>query len=105
MHRAGSLTWGSGLVLLAAVASVTSCSSAGDLSIVNNSDDAVIVDLGDERFEITADGGAVIHDYGCTAGDIAVHRASGEVVTVGGPICSDQQVIVDGDGVRLIAAD
>lgn len=93
---------GRALLLLVATLCLVSCSSAGDLSITNDSGEAVTVDLGDEQVEVTADGGVVLLDYGCTPGDIRVERPSGKTDDVTGPVCADQQINIDADGVRLV---
>ncbi len=74
------------------------CSEGGSLSISNESSHLVTVQLGDEETEIWSGGGAVLHDYGCSPGDVVVVSASGETATLDGPVCSDQQIVIDRAG-------
>lgn len=82
---------------------LAACSGTGDLSVVNNSGEIVTVDLGDEQSEVSPDGGVVFLGYGCTPGDVTIERASGPI-TVTGPICPDQEIVVDDDGAHLVPA-
>ena len=86
---------------------LAACSSAGDLSVRNESPTEVTVSLGDERAEVTAGGGVVFLEYGCTPGDVTVEFPSGTSVVVPGPVCPEQEIIVrDGSaGVRPLARD
>lgn len=86
-----------GLALVAFVATLTGCSSAGDLEIFNEGPDEVRVSTGDEEVEVSADGGAVLLDYGCTPGDVTVEFASGDTVVLSGPVCPEQHIVI-GDG-------
>lgn len=80
------------------------CSEAGDLSVVNESDSEVTILTGDEEATVSASGGVVFLDYGCTPGDVTVELSSGRQVILPGPVCPDQEIVVDRDGaVRLRA--
>lgn len=69
--------------------------------VVNNISSAVVVSIGDEVVEVTADGGAELLDYGCSPGDVTVEFATGEMVTVDGPVCPDERIVIADGGVRL----
>lgn len=90
-----------GVLTLALMAVLAACSGAGDLSVVNESDVDVTVSTGDEEFEVSATGGTVLLDYGCTPGDVTVEFPSGQVVAVAGPVCSDEQLVVHDGEVAL----
>ncbi|MBD8059091.1 hypothetical protein IC607_08930 [Cellulomonas sp. JH27-2] len=93
------------LLVLGGLAAITltlaACSSAGDLSIRNESrtDVTVVVDGG--RDEVTADGGLVLLGKGCTRGDVLVEFPSGTSVVVPGPVCPDQEIVIH-DGVAAL---
>lgn len=84
-----------GLVLL-----TTACSESGGLTISNESQDSVTVRLGDEEVVVPSMGGALLHDYGCSPGDVVVISASaaGDLTMLQGPVCSDQQIVIDRAG-------
>lgn len=84
--------------LLSPMLLAAACSSPGDLAISNDSPHVVTVLLGDEDVEVSADGGAVMLGYGCTAGDVVIMSASGQATTLTGPICSDLQIEIDRTG-------
>ena len=86
---------GLGLVLL-----TTACSESGGLTISNESPDSVTVQLGDEEVVVPSMGGALLHDYGCSPGDVVVISASaaGDSTKLQGPVCFDQQILVDRAG-------
>ena len=84
----------SGLAVGAIALTLAACGDAGDLSITNQSPTDVTVDLGDERAEVSADGGVVVLDYGCTPGDVTVTFPSGRSVVVPGPVCPDQEIVI-----------
>ena len=86
-----------GVVLAGVLAAVAACSDPGDLSIVNEGPDDVVVSVDDEESEVDAGGGVVILDNGCSDGDVTVTFPSGEVVVVPGPVCPDQEIVI-GDG-------
>ena len=87
-----------GVVVAAVVAAtLTACADAGDLSIVNDSPTDVIVRTGDEEDTVSAEGGVVLLDYGCTPGDVTVEFPSGRSVVVPGPVCPEQTIVI-GDG-------
>lgn len=73
-----------GLLILAVTATLTACSSLGDLTISNESSTDVTVSTGDEEITVSAGGGASILGSGCTTGDVSVEFASGEKVVVSG---------------------
>jgi len=83
-----------GLIAVALAATLTTCSRPGDLAIQNRSPADVTVLTGDEEFTVSGRGGAVMHRYGCTPGDVTVKFTSGQVVVVPGPVCPEQQIVV-----------
>lgn len=90
-----------GLALLTAA-----CGETGSLAISNESSHLVTVRLGDDETEADSGGGAVVMGYDCTPGDVVVVSTSGETVTLAGPVCSDQQIVIDRAGkVALAPAD
>lgn len=84
-----------------AVASLSACSSAGDLRIWNGGPDDVTVLTGDEVVEVSADGGVVLLNYGCTPGDVTVQFASGSSTVLSGPVCPDQRIVITDEGAEL----
>ena len=76
---------------------LTACNDNGDLSISNNGPTDVTVDTGDEETTVTAGGGAVLLDYGCTPGDVTIKFTADQEIVLTGPVCPDQQVVI-GDG-------
>ena len=91
----------SGLVILTMAATLTACSSAGDLTISNESPVDVTVSTGEEEVTVSAWGGASILGYGCTPGDVIVEFASGQKVVVAGPVCPEVQLVVLNGEVEL----
>ncbi|WP_421742660.1 hypothetical protein [Cellulomonas sp.] len=91
-----SRTWriGGGLVAVALTVSLTACSDAGDLSIRNEGSADVTVLTGDEEVTVSAGGGAVLLDYGCTPGDVTVELPSDEPVVLAGPVCPGQEIVI-----------
>lgn len=90
-----------GLIILAVAATLTACSSQGDLSISNESSTDVTVSTGDEEITVSAWGGASILGSGCTPGDVIVEFASGQKVVVSGPVCPEEQIVVLDSKVEL----
>ena len=86
-----------GLIAVAMTVSLTACTSRGDLSIENNGPTDVTVLIGDERTTVSAGGGTVFLDYGCSPGDVTVEFPGARTVVVSGPVCPDQRIVV-GDG-------
>jgi hypothetical protein len=80
-----------------AVAALAGCGSSGDLSVVNEGASDVTVSIGDEDVEVSASGGALLLDTGCADGDVTVTFPSGSVVTLDGPVCPDQEIVVHDD--------
>lgn len=90
-----------GLVLLA-----TACGESGQLEITNSSPHAVTVQLGDDDTEVSSSGGVIIHEYGCSPGDVVVVSASGQRSVLPGPVCSGKRIEVGSDGrVTVTAAE
>ena len=92
-------TWRVVGVVVAGVltATLTGCSDDGDLSIVNDSPTDVTVRTGDDEETVSAWGGVVFLEYGCTPGDVTVEFPSGRSVVVPGPVCPGQEIVI-GDG-------
>lgn len=82
-------------------ATLTACSSLGDLTISNESSADVTVKTGDEEITVSAWGGASILGSGCTPGDIIVEFASGQKVVVTGPVCPEERLVVLNSKVEL----
>ena len=82
------------LVGAALIGTLAACSGPGDLSISNDGPSDVTVLTGDEEVIVTAGGGVVLLDYGCTPGDVTVRFASGADVVLPGPVCPDQAIAV-----------
>jgi hypothetical protein len=81
---------------------LSACDGGGDLEVANDSGGDVVVRTGDEEAEVTADGGVVLLDYGCTPGDVTVVRASGAEEVVDGPVCPDEKIVIHADEVVLV---
>jgi hypothetical protein len=90
-----------GLITVALAATLTTCSGPGDLAIRNESPTDVTVLTGDEELTISGWGGATMHHYGCTPGDVTVEFTSGQSVVVSGPVCPEQQIVVYDGKVEL----
>ncbi|MFD4993292.1 hypothetical protein ACFWH7_20520 [Cellulosimicrobium cellulans] len=84
---------------------LSACDGGGDLEVANDSGGDVIVRTGDEEAEVTADGGVVFLDYGCTPGDVTVVRGSGAEEVVDGPVCPDEKIVIHADEVVLVPVD
>lgn len=89
------------LVGVAAAVTLSACADSGDLSIVNNGPDDVWVDTGDEEFTVAEDGGVVLLNYGCTPGDVTVRFSTGTEVEVPGPVCPEQEIVVEDETATL----
>ena len=92
---------GCGLVFLAVTATLTACSSPGDLNISDEGSSDVTDSTGDEKITVSAGGAAIILDSGCTPGDIIVEFASNQKVVVSGPVCPDDQLVILDSKVEL----
>lgn len=82
------------------------CSDAGDLEIINDGSEDVVVRLSDrgvDPVEVTAGGGVAVLDYGCTPGDVTVEFPSAAPVVLPGPVCPDQEIRI-GDGTARLAS-
>lgn len=88
-----------GLVLL-----TTACGESGQLEISNTGAHPVTVQLGDEEVDVESSGGVIVHDYGCTPGDVVVVSASGQRSVLPGPVCSGERIRVGGEGRVTVAA-
>ena len=96
-------TWlvAGGLVGAGLTMALSGCADAGDLTITNDSASEVVVRTGDQEITVSATGGAVILDYGCTPGDVTVEFASGQRTLLPGPVCPDQQIVIRDDTATL----
>ena len=81
---------------------LSACDGGGDLEVANDSGGDVVVRTGDEEAEVTAEGGVVFLDYGCTPGDVTVVRGSGAEEVVDGPVCPDEKIVIHADEVVLV---
>ncbi|MEW1960457.1 hypothetical protein [Kineococcus sp. NPDC059986] len=54
-----------------------------------------------ETSTVDADGGMVILYAGCTDGDVLVTFPAGKTVTLVGPVCPDQEVVIHDQEVDL----
>lgn len=102
----GSLTerrmWVTKCGLIIGVGAVLAgCGDSGDLAITNESAFDVTVQTGGDTVEVSAGGGVVILDSGCTDGDVTVEYPSGEEVLLAGPVCPEQEIVVRNDEVTL----
>ena len=77
------------------------CGGSGDLSFRNDGPDDVSVVSGEETFPVEAGDGDVILDAGCTDGDVLVTFPTGKTVTLAGPVCPDQEVVIHDHQVDL----
>lgn len=104
MRRRARLTLGH-LVAVTLVGTTATCSGTGDLSIQNESSTDVTVVIGEDRTDVTADGGVVLLDNGCTDGDVTVEYPEGRSLVVPGPVCPEDQVVIRDDAVDIEPAD
>ncbi|WP_084105513.1 hypothetical protein [Demequina sp. NBRC 110056] len=94
------------IAALAVPAALAGCSSAGVLSITNDSGLAVDVSTGDERLPIDPYGGVALFDYGCTPGDVTLTFSDDTVVSVPGPVCPPDEIrIASASHVTVVTAD
>lgn len=89
------------LALLGLTATLSACSSPGDLAFLNDGDRDVTVSTGDQDVTVSPDGGAVLLGHGCTPGDVTVVLGSGRTIVLPGPVCPDQEVVIGDDDARL----
>ncbi|WP_426309179.1 hypothetical protein [Cellulosimicrobium sp. E-16] len=94
--------WVVAVAVVCVGAVLSACDGGGDLEVANDSGGDVIVRTGDEEAEVTADGGVVLLDYGCTPAAVTVVRVSGAEEVVDGPVCPDQRIVVRDDEVVLV---
>jgi hypothetical protein len=90
-----------GLVGAGLAMALPGCADAGDLSITNDGASEVVVLTGDQEVTVSATGGVVILDYGCTPGDVTVEFSSGKRTLLPGPVCPDQQIVIRDDAATL----
>jgi len=82
---------------VAVAVALTGCSHHGELEITNNSDVAAKVLFDGTVVNVTAWGGVVIYDFDCTTGNVVVEPESAKPISVPGPMCpGDTMVIHDG---------
>jgi hypothetical protein len=96
--RGSLLGVAAGAVLVVVLAG---CGGGGDLSFRNDGPDDVSVVSDGQTSIVDADGGMVILDAGCTDGDVLVTFSSGRTVTLAGPVCPDQEVVIHDQEVDL----
>ncbi|PFG37823.1 hypothetical protein ATL41_2603 [Flavimobilis soli] len=89
-----------GALAAAALALLTACSGAGDLSVRNGSDATVKVHVGGglEDSVVEPNGGVVFLGYGCSKGDVTIELAPGRTEAVPGPVCPDEEIVIRRDG-------
>ncbi|WP_062298005.1 hypothetical protein [Demequina maris] len=90
--------------VLAAVA-LAGCTDAGGLEITNETDARIEVDVDDDVTYVEANGGVIYLDLGCTDGDVTVTLEDGTVLTVGGPVCPPDRIVVRKGGAELVTPD
>ena len=90
-------------VAVAVAAIVVMYHDRGDLAFSNEGSTEVTVRTGDDEATVSATGGVVFLDYGCSPGDITVEFASGPAVVVPGPVCPEQQIVIRSDGTVELA--
>ncbi|WP_024285086.1 hypothetical protein [Cellulomonas sp. KRMCY2] len=84
------------VVAVATVAILTSCSGGDDLTVQNDGDDAVTVEIGEETLDVPASSAVSLLDYGCSPGDVTVRFGSGEMTVLDGPICPPDTIMIRG---------
>jgi hypothetical protein len=89
------------LAALGLTAVLSACSSPGDLMFLNDGDTDATVSTGDEEAVVSSDGAVVLLGYGCTPGDVTVVLGSGRTIVLPGPVCPDQEVVIEDDDARL----
>lgn len=94
-------------VLLGGVAAVgvglvvVSClPSPGDLHLVNDGDVDVRVLAAGQHVTVTASGAVEVLGVGCVS-DVVVELPHTDPVTIAGPVCPEDSVVVSGNGVVL----
>lgn len=81
-------------LIFGAVIVLAGCGNSGDLAITNESSFDIVVDTGEDTVEVSALGGVVILDTGCTSGDVTIEYPSGEKIVVSGPVCPERELVV-----------
>ena len=85
----------------ALAAALAACGGGGDLPFRNDGPDNVSVIVDGETIPVDAVGGMTMVDVGCSDGDVLVTFPSGKTVTVAGPVCPSQEVVIHDQEVDL----
>ncbi|MDN4476908.1 hypothetical protein QQX09_13700 [Demequina sp. SYSU T00192] len=99
-HRRASIV----ATVLAGVA-LAGCTDAGGLEITNETDARIEVNVDDDVTYVEANGGIIYLDLGCTDGDVTVTLEDGTVLTVRGPVCPPDRIVVRNSGAELVTPD
>jgi hypothetical protein len=92
------------VVAVAAVAILTSCGDGGDLTVQNDGDDAVTVEIGEEKLDVPASSAVSLLDNGCSPGDVTARFTSGEAIVLDGPICPPDTIMIRGGDAAVRSA-
>jgi hypothetical protein len=85
-----------------AILLLSGCSgSSGHVSFRNDGSTDVKVSSGNERFSVAAGDIAELQDD-CTESDVEISFVKGSSVTVPGPVCTDQAVVIHEDTAELV---
>ncbi|WP_062312484.1 hypothetical protein [Demequina rhizosphaerae] len=88
-----------------AVVALAGCTDAGGLEITNETDARIEVNVDDDVTYVEANGGIIYLDLGCTDGDVVVTLEDGTVLTVGGPVCPPDRIVVRKGGAELVTPE
>lgn len=94
-----------GLTSLFCVATLAGCGShGGDLEITNDSNVRVTVSTGGDPITVEPGGGVVVLDSGCTAGDVTIVLDKSKQLTVPGPVCPPDTIVIHADTAEVVEA-
>ncbi len=93
------------MVAALAVVALAGCTDAGGLEITNETDARIEVNVDDDVTYVEANGGVVYLDLGCTDGDVVVTLEDDTVLTVAGPVCPPDRIVVRNGAAELVTPD
>lgn len=76
----------------------------GHLDITNESGARADISAGDIATTIDPYGGVSVLDSGCTTGDVTIKLSTGEVLTVPGPVCPPDAIVIHDGSAEVVSA-
>ncbi|SEJ25179.1 hypothetical protein [Demequina mangrovi] len=96
-HRKASIV----ATTFAAVA-LAGCTDAGGLEIMNETDAGIEVNVDGIVDMVEPYGGVIYLDHGCTEGDVTITLADGTNLSVVGPVCPPDRIVVRDGAAALV---